>query len=59
MVMFIHNSAFVYCCNQNDGLNASELIAINNHSLTEIIQNFFKYIQSDAYIPVAQELGIE
>ncbi|HEV8270595.1 MAG TPA: S41 family peptidase [Chitinophagaceae bacterium] len=50
MVMFIHNRAFIYCCNQNDGLNASELIAINNHSLTEIIQKLFKYIQSDAYI---------
>lgn len=50
MVMFIHNKAFIYCCKQNTKIEASELLSINNHSMDEIIQRLFSYIQSDAFI---------
>jgi hypothetical protein len=50
MIMFIHNRAFVFCCKQNTSLTEVELLAINNHSLKEIIQRLFMYVQSDGFI---------
>ena len=50
MVMFIHDRAFIFCCKQNTELTETELLSINNHSLKEIIQRLFKYIQSDGFI---------
>ncbi len=50
MVMFIHNKAFVFCCKQNNGLEGAELLSINGHSMDEITQRLFSYIQSDGFI---------
>jgi hypothetical protein len=50
MVLFINKRAFILCCTQNDSLSESELLSIDNHSMHEIIQRLFAYIQSDAGI---------
>lgn len=50
MVMFIHNKAFIYCCNQDHGIAETELLSINNHPTDKIILRLFNYIQSDAFI---------
>lgn len=50
MVMFIHNRAYIYCCNQNPAIAMSELLSINNISMDKIIGQLFNYIQSDAFI---------
>jgi hypothetical protein len=50
MVMFIHNHAFIYCCNQNHMLTGSELVSINGLPMSGIINNLFRLIPSDAGI---------
>ncbi|MFL5746091.1 MAG: S41 family peptidase [Niastella sp.] len=50
MVMFIHNRAFIYCCNQNISLAGAELTSINNQPIQQIVQRSFAYIPSDADI---------
>jgi len=50
MVLFIHNKAFIYCCEQNRELAEAELLSINGHSLDEIVQRLFCYIPSDGGI---------
>ncbi|OQP59431.1 hypothetical protein A3860_37890 [Niastella vici] len=50
MVMFIHNRAFIYCCNQNSSLAGAELTSINGHPIQQIVQRTFAYIPSDADI---------
>jgi hypothetical protein len=51
MVQFIHNRAFIICCNQDASLAESELLSINHHPLNEIIQRLFTCIPSDGGIP--------
>jgi hypothetical protein len=50
MVVSIHNRAFIFCCKQNKDLTGTELLSINNNSLSDIIQRMFKYVQSDGFI---------
>jgi hypothetical protein len=50
MVQFIHDRAFIICCNQDADLAESELLSINHHPLREIIQRLFAYIPSDGGI---------
>jgi len=50
MVMFINSRVFVYCCKQNNDIAASELLSINGHTLHDVVQRLFRYIQSDGGI---------
>lgn len=50
MVMFIHNNAYVFCCNQAPSLNGTQLISINGHPLMEVVKKMFSYITTDAKI---------
>lgn len=50
MVIFLNNRAFIFCCKQNPELTEAELLSINNHSMKEIVDKIFQYIQSDGFI---------
>jgi Peptidase family S41 len=50
MTMFIHDRAFIFCCNQNIDLAGAELLSINGIPMSGIIQTLFKYIPSDGNI---------
>lgn len=50
MVLFLHNKAFIFCCNQNARLAQTELLSIDHRSMEEIIQRLYLYIPSDGSI---------
>jgi hypothetical protein len=49
-VLLIHNGAFIYCCQQNQDLNGTQLLAIDGISMDKIIPHLFEYISSDGNI---------
>lgn len=50
LLMFIHNRAFIFCCNQHSDLKEAELLSIDSNSLSDIVTKLFNYIPSDGSI---------
>lgn len=50
MLMFIHDRAFIFCCEQNPALGGTELLSINSVPVTKVVQRLFTYISTDGRI---------